>query len=315
MTVGRAAPQTSRVVLLGPQDLRPTLPEVLRGLGLSGTFATVTAGWRDSEAEDEELQEQLAGRAAHLRLWERAEEVFASDDELRAAYRERQERLRALQAVYRIQLAHALETLRELMAEEGAREILDPALAQAFEALRRLDMHHRERVRALHEAFERSWDPASRDAVRQQRVEIERQVEQSSAIVVAGGHVLVLLNRMRLLGLDQLIRTTPVIAWSAGAMILAEQVVVFHDSPPQGRGDAEVIELGLGLVRGVLPLPHAQRRLALHDPSRMSIFARRFAPLICVPMDEGARLDLAQGELRPGAGLSRLAPDGALETF
>ena len=315
MTVGRAAPHTSRVVLLGPQDVRQTLPEVVRELGLSGTVATVTAGWRDSESEDEELQEQLAGRAAHLRLWERTEELFAADEALRAAYRERQDRLRALQGVYRIQLAHALEALRELMAAEGARDILDPARAQALEALRKLDLQHRERIRALHEGFELSWGPSERDSVRQQRAEIERQVEQSSAIVIAGGHVLVLLNRMRLLGLDEMLMDKPVIAWSAGAMALAEQVVVFHDSPPQGRGDAEVIEVGLGLVRGVLPLPHARSRLAIHDPARMSIFARRFAPLICVPMDEGARLDLARGELKSGAGLSRVAPDGALESF
>ena len=44
-------------------------------------------------------------------------------------------------------------------------------------------------------------------------------------------------------------------------------------------------------------------------------FARRFAPLTCVPMDEGARLDLVEGELRPGAGLAHFALDGSLEPY
>jgi hypothetical protein len=67
-------------------------------------------------------------------------------------------------------------------------------------------------------------------------------------------------------------------------------VVLYHDSPPQGPGNPEVLESGLGLVRGVIPLPHARVRLRLDDPQRVARFAMRFAPARCVAMDEGARL-------------------------
>ncbi len=44
-------------------------------------------------------------------------------------------------------------------------------------------------------------------------------------------------------------------------MVVCETVVLFHDSPPQGAGNAEVLDAGLGLARGVIALPHARRRL------------------------------------------------------
>ena len=74
-------------------------------------------------------------------------------------------------------------------------------------------------------------------------------------------------------------------------MALGELVVLFHDSPPQGAGDAEVLAAGLRAYPGVLPLPHARRRLRLADPLRVALLARRFTPLSCVALDEGARLD------------------------
>lgn len=39
----------------------------------------------------------------------------------------------------------------------------------------------------------------------------------------------------------------PIMAWSAGAMVVSERIVLFHDSPPQGRGNAEMLGPGLGL--------------------------------------------------------------------
>ena len=74
---------------------------------------------------------------------------------------------------------------------------------------------------------------------------------------------------------------TPVAAWSAGAMAIAERVVLFHDHPPQGAGNAEVFEAGLGLVRGAVFLPHAATRLALDDVGRVALLARRLPPAAC----------------------------------
>jgi hypothetical protein len=71
-------------------------------------------------------------------------------------------------------------------------------------------------------------------------------------------------------------------------MVVAERVVLFHDSPPQGAGNAEVLDAGLGRCKGLVPLPHASRRLRLNDPVRVSIMARRFRPDHCITLDPGA---------------------------
>jgi hypothetical protein len=99
---------------------------------------------------------------------------------------------------------------------------------------------------------------------------------------------------MRLFQLDALLtslpRPLPIFAWSAGAMAITQRVVLFHDSPPQGPGNAELLGEGLGLVPGTVVLPHAVKRLQLDDPLRVSLFARRFAPDRCVTLDQGERM-------------------------
>src|SRR5262249_56779928 len=105
---GRAEPLrasgTTMIILLGPQRLRPTLPQVMAEHGVSGPVATVTAGWQEREEDDQELHDALGGASRNLRLYARAEEVFREDPDLHQAYRRRQERLRARQDSYRSRL-------------------------------------------------------------------------------------------------------------------------------------------------------------------------------------------------------------------
>jgi hypothetical protein len=77
------------------------------------------------------------------------------------------------------------------------------------------------------------------------------------------------------------------VAWSAGAMVLTERVVLFHDDPPHGEPAAELLDAGLGLVRDIVALPDARRRLAMSDPDRLAALSRRFAPATCVTLDPG----------------------------
>jgi hypothetical protein len=105
----------------------------------------------------------------------------------------------------------------------------------------------------------------------------------------------------------------PIFAWSAGAMVLGERVVLFHDHPPQGEGFAEVLESGLGLYRGLIPLPHSRRRLRLSDRVRVSLLARRFPGFRCLAMDEGSRIHW-DGVRWSGARGRWLEPSGTVET-
>ena len=303
------------VTLLGPQRLSPTLVHAIRGAGVEGEVAVVTAGWQEREEEVDELRDHLGGGVVNLRLYARAEEVFRRDRALARAHRQRQDRLQRMQELYRLRLAHALDAARELLTRRGDPEVVNPEREAAVAAIRELDRVHLERVRAVHGELEAAMKPLERPAVARQRAELQRLLDGCAAFAVAGGHVALLLNRLRLFGIAEMVAGKPVFAWSGGAMVLGERLVLFHDDPPQGSGNAEVLEAGLGLYGGLLPLPHARRRLKLDEPLRVGLFARRFGDLACVALDDGAILRREEGRWRPvgGDGARRLLPDGTVE--
>jgi hypothetical protein len=302
----------STVALLGPQRFTPTLGRAVAEVGVAGRLASITAGWQEREAEDLELHEHLGGRTINLQLYARAEDVFAVDPELFRAHRERQERLRAQQDLYRRRLGPMRDAALRLLEADGDETLLEPERADAIRAIARLDAHHLRRVRAIDAEFGRRLRPWARGSVRRHAAAIDRALGGVAGVAIAGGHVAVLLNRLRLFGIAGRLRGRAVFAWSAGAMAIAERVVLFHDTPPEGEGVAEVMETGLGLVRGLVPLPHARRRLRLDDPLRVALFARRFAPAVALAFDDGARLVLRDGRTLAVAGVARLAASGAL---
>jgi hypothetical protein len=282
-------------------------------LGLDGQVAAITAGWQEREGEDEELQEHLQRPVVDLELHRRLEDVFAEDPELFRLPRARQDRLRKIQRLYRYRLDFALEPARGLLGRQDGTELLKEDLEAAIAAVRRLDAEHLERIAQVHKEFEEVHSPAERPSMRRHRAEIVNILERSVAVALAGGHVAVLLNRLRLFGMPELLVHRPLFAWSAGAMALSERIVLFHDSPPQGAGNAEVLDAGIGLVRGVVPLPHARKRLHLDDDVRVSLFVRRFAPDLCLPLDPGVTVAW-QGEGWVSLAKGRkLKADGGME--
>ena len=304
-----------KILLLGPQRRDPTLRDAVASLGLPARtpLAAITAGWEEREPEDVELGEHLGDRVQNLAIYKRADDVYRRDPELHEAMRQRHDTLRALQEIYRQRLGHALECARDLLTAPGDADLLEPERADAIEAVRLLDRRHLARVTEIHATFEQRWQPTQRDAVVAHRREIDAQLEDCGALLVAGGHVAILLNRMRLFGLETALPDRPLGAWSAGAMVMTEQIVLFHDSPPQGEGDAEVLVHGFGLCPGVVALPHAARRLKLDDATRVSLFARRFEPAICAALDPGTQLGWDGEKLTPQAGTRVLGGSGALK--
>lgn len=308
---------STAIAVLGPQRHRPTLNQALETLGLAGAeaIATVTAGWEEREGEDEELHEHLWRRSVNLELYARTDRCLREDPELRTGVRWRTERLREAQELYRIRVAHALEAARELMRREpraNGADILAAERSGAVESLRALDVEHERITGAVREEFVARWQPLERPSVVRQRTEVEARLVDVPVVCVAGGHVAVLLDVLRLFDFPRLAGARTLVVWSAGAMALAERVVLFHDSPPQGQGSAEVLEAGLGLVRGLLPLPHASHRLKLEEPARVALFARRFRPLLCIPLDEGARVLWDGRGWRGIGGTQKLTEEGAL---
>lgn len=278
-------------VLLGPQRDGATLAVETERLRGEGAVAVVTAGWQEWEDQGREVLSGLGSGVVNLELYRRAERIWARDPDLAEGHRELQRRLRMLRRSYNMRLERAMDAW---IAME--RLTLDPVVIggereSACDGVRLLDGHHRARMSALRADFEEHWRPAERGAVAEERLEVARLLDGVGVVLMAGGHLPVLLNRLRLFDLDVHLRDRSVIAWAGGAMATADRVVLFHDSPPWGPGHAEVGEVGLARVPGVVVLSDAGRRLRLDDPDRVGRMARRFAPERCLVLDPGARME------------------------
>lgn len=306
-------PRMQDVLLLGPQFREPNLRDALARAGFHGPVVTITAGWQEREGELGALEEHLGLQARDLRLYERAEAVFSAAPDLHAAYRARQNELRHLQDLYRIRLDHAKAAAQALMRSGDESPFARKARRSAVAALRRLDAEHLRDIRTVHARFEAQLAAARQPALAAQQSEVAALVASAATVCIAGGHVAVLLNRLRLFGLVQALRRRPVAAWSAGAMAVSDRIVLFHDHPPQGAGNAELFEAGLGLVHQAVLLPHAATRLATDDPHRVALLARRFAPSACYSLDDGDYLLWRRGRLAGAAGSQRLMRSGRLE--
>jgi hypothetical protein len=296
-----------RTILLGPQR-RPTIGS----LGVPGPFVTVTAGWQEREPDDGELRSLLGGEASGLGLYGRWLDVQERDPEYAAAARGLSDVLAELADLYLLRLDYALQAVYALQhrdADAGA------ALGEAVEAVRELDAAHLARVSEVRGEFFDRLRPHDRPVIAAHRASVASLLDGAAALVVAGGHVGVLAEVLHLFNVAaSLPPSAAVIAWSAGAMAMADRIVLFGDRSAHGPGHAEVYGSGLSVVRDVVLLPHAKARLLLDDAPRMAVFARRFAPAVCVPLEAGTRVEVASSGGLP-AGARVLGLDGHVSSL
>ena len=278
------------VVLLGAQRYNPTLGDAIKELGVKGKIATITAGWQEREDDDADLIEHLGPGAVNLKLHARGEDVFRKDKELLKAHRERQTVLRHRQDFYRVRLEHALDAQHVIDQRAAPDEILEDEARTSIDAIRNIDALHLERCTKDRRDFDARYRPLERGPIAKHRKELAKILADCEAIAIAGGHVASLLNRLRLFGIAELAQGKTIFAWCAGAMAISERVVLFHDSPPQGPGAAEVLDAGLGFVGDVVVLPQPEFRLKLGDRARLKVMVRRFAPATCIAMPARSRV-------------------------
>jgi hypothetical protein len=292
---------TPSITLLGPQR-RPTLDRVLASLGVEGPVAVVNAGWRERESDDAEILGLAGEGAVNLRLFARWMDALQADPEYAAAEREHRLVLDELRQLYLIRLDHALQAESAVSARTAGRaHTLAMASADALEAVRLLDATHLARVGELHDDFYGTWRLEERGTIAAHREEVRGLLSTAQCLVVAGGHVGELIRVLHLFHLSPHVPAR-VVAWSAGAMALTDRVVLFHDRAAQGASLTEVFDAGIGVVSGLVLLPHARRRLLTDDVVRMSGLARRFAPAPCLVLDDGVRVDLGpDGAVPPDA--------------
>ncbi len=221
-----------------------------------------------------------------------------------------------LEDTYLLRLDYALQAVYALQHRAGTGQedsVSDEAVAEAIAAVRELDEGYLHQVNSARGEFFEELRPHDRPVIAEHRAAVAGVLGGASALVMAGGHVGVLAEVLHLFNIAAA-PLSQVIAWSAGAMALADRIVLFHDRSPQGPGHPEVYGAGLSLLREVVLLPHARARLLLDDAPRMAVFARRFAPARCILLETGARLDVgSDGAWPPGTRV--LAEDGHVTTL
>jgi hypothetical protein len=202
----------------------------------------------------------------------------------------------AARRLYRARLG---STLEGLAAVEGVREVesalQDAAVVAGLVAVRQVDADFQaliDGIRADEPELDRAWELPQ---VARWADELTDTMAACETLCIAGGHVAVLRNRMDFFGLPgrlqgHLERGGHVVGWSAGAMLLTEQIVLYYDDPPEGPTDAEVLDRGLGLVPGLVLFPHSRLRLRIADRPRLARLTRRLAPRHCLGLEPGAWL-------------------------
>ena len=188
---------SARAVLLGPQSGAGDLGPVLDQLDVHGPLATITAGWQEGEADDDWLSTETGRELTNLELYTRAERVWASDPELREAHRGMQTDLRLLQTLHRRQLSLAADSWMDLLETEGPERVVGPERDAALQVIRDLDRRHLQRIAEIRAEFGARVRVQERDAVRRERAELDRILADAPAVLLEGGHVAVLLNRIR----------------------------------------------------------------------------------------------------------------------
>ena len=287
--------QQRQLLLLGPQPRYESLKQALSRLDLHSPVALITAGWETDEHEDQELKQAIGVECINLNLFERTEKLFADDPELIQTLKARQDELRHLRNAYNGRLNHLLKAARQILRRRDDLIELDAERESAIEMVRQLDRQYFIRTSQIIDRYEEQLQTADRPLVVHHRQEIADILNRVSALLISGGHVAIILNRLKLFGILEMNRDLPIVAWSGGTMALSDQVVFFHDSPAQGRGNPEVLRAGMGLFHDVLPLPNARVRLNLHDEARVELFARRFDKFQCVIFDQHTILERRNG--------------------
>ncbi len=302
----------SLTVLLGPVGDGAAVAGELAALGVDGPVALVTAGWEEAERNDADLDRMLGGGTRNLGLFGRRLDILEMDLEYADEFRRVRVVLTQLREVYLVQLRHALRGVDAVRQHDAAaRRLSGVQLDEAIETVRGLDERHATRREAVLGEFYAAYPPHERPVIAAHRDEVAAVVGDCAAVVIAGGHVDVLTDCLHVCNVGAVLGDRPVVAWSSGAMAIAERVMLVDDHDLAGRPD-EVLGAGIGVVRRVIPLPAAASRLRIDDRNHLALLARRLAPRACVLLDEGDRVPFNAAGVADLSVARVVAPDGTV---
>jgi hypothetical protein len=282
-------------LLLGPQRPTVNLDSAMERSGIGDApVAVISSAWQEAEGDIGDVQRLLKNPLTDLGLYQAASELFAADPALHDAYRLRQLMIAA----------------RATLRTEGETTVVAAERRHAISQLRALDQHHLRQVGKVHSRFESTVNVNTSSMLADQVAALHERLSQFQTVLITGGNVVVLMNRLQLFGLDRLLYDRNIVAWSAGAMVLCDRIVLFHDKLPQGRRDAEILSEGLGILPRLVLLPNPAERLRTRDALRVSLFDRRFSPAICTTLDSGSFLLFEGDTLRDSEAAKRMTRNG-----
>ncbi len=300
-------------LLLGPQSPRRNLGEAFANAALpEGPIAVISAGWQEAEGDIGEIADLIERKVEDLHLYRRNDELLSEVPDLAAAMRKRQARLTEQQRMYRERLKQLALAARQTLRFDGDADLVAAEQRHAVAQLRALDRHHLHRCESIWSQFRGVYNAESDARLARHAAEIAAIVERCAAVVITGGNVAVIINRMRLFGVGDLINDCNIVAWSAGAMVLGDRVVLYHERSPEGRRDPEVFGAGCGILPGYVFLPDARHRLRTGDRRRIELFCRRFSPDTSVTLDNGDELHFRGDEVARSQSARCLGHDGRL---
>lgn len=282
--------------ILGPQMPNPNVGDALAKFCPTGNVAVISAGWRYDEGEIQALQNHIKRNVFHIPLYDWFDQLGSVEPELSGLHKKRQKYILATKKAYHIQLQSSLDSwmqIRDLHRKYP--DTYDFEEKEACKYVQNVDARCIQRLFEIRRDFSSIMQPWLHESAQPLYEEIANKLAHSSALLIAGGHVAVLRNRLVFFGLEELLQDflqdgKQIFAWSAGAMCLTDRIVLYHDDPPWGKGYAEILDSGLGILPNTVFLPHASSRLNLSDPDRIERFARRFAPNVCACLENGAHL-------------------------
>ena len=285
-----------QIHILGPQRPKPNISDAINAHCRRGPIAIISAGWRYDEREIQDLTRDLKREVYHLPLYEWFDEMGIHEPELAGLHRMRQRQIKAYKKVYQLHLRSALNVwgqVRDLW--KSHRDIYDQDEIEACQHVQEIDNRCVTRLEEIRDDFSALQQPWLHETAIPLFENIAYTFSQCAAIVITGGNVAVLRNRMYFFGLEHLLREAldegrHIFAWSAGAMALTDRIVLYYDDPPLGVRYPEILDTGLGLLNDTILLPHASTRLKLSDPERIEKFARRFEPATCICLENGAHI-------------------------
>lgn len=306
-------PRGPKRLLLGPQRPDIDLDEAMQSAGFGDEpLAVISAGWREAEGDIDDIRGIVNNPLTDIPIYKRAEALLAADKTLQDSYRDRQDQLKEQQRLYRLRLRRLAAAARELLRTDSDAAIKEER-SHAIAQLRALDRHHIKQIQKINARFDHAFDGANNHAVADAVAEIHELLSGFNTVLITGGHIVVLLNRLRLFRLESLLSERHIIGWSGGAMALCDRIVLFHDHLPQGRRDPEVMCEGLGIVTSTVLLPDAKGRLRQKDLVRNSLFSRRFSPAACLTLDNKAHLLIKGGKVIGSKDVNHLTREGRLD--